>query len=379
MNRKILFVDDDINILNAHRRNLRSKFELLFAGSGAEGLEVLKKSAPLAAVVSDFRMPEMDGITFLSKVRLNSKDTVRVMLTGYADVQSAINAVNEGNIFRFLTKPCQPDVLIKTLEAAVEQYQLVNAERELLDHTFKGTLKVLIDILAVVNPVAFSKAGRLRNIIKELGNNLNSDLKWKLEIAALLSQIGCITLPAEILEKNNKRISLTPKEEELFLSHPQVGKSLLINIPRLEEIAEAIAYQEKSYKKFNNTEEDNKSKNIEVIAKLLKHAVDLDKIRESEKSAESFGKKQEHKTESAHGVKANSETYIDLERKYIVKELLVKNLKPGMILVEDILDKSDVPIVAKGTEISEVLILRLANFISLKRISEPISVFVFNG
>jgi response regulator RpfG family c-di-GMP phosphodiesterase len=370
MNRKILFVDDDITILTIHRINFSSKFETLFAKSGEEGIEVLKQSLPIAAVVSDYSMPEMDGITFLSKVRQISKDTVRIMLTGVADVQLAMNAVNEGNIYRFLTKPCPPDFLIKTIQSAVEQYQLITSERELLDHTFKSAIKILIDILSVVNPVAFSKAGRLRTIIKDLGENLEDDLKWKLEIAALLSQIGCITLPTEILEKNDNNVELSPKEEELFLSHPQIGRSLLANIPRLEEIAEAIAFQDKPY--IEKINEEKKNLDIEIIARLLKAAVDLDKTIEAEK------KKQVPETDSIILPNLRSQVeeikHCPMERKYIIKDLPVKSLLPGMILVQDIVGKNGVPIVVKGTEISEVLILRLANFVSLKSINEPISV-----
>jgi YesN/AraC family two-component response regulator len=327
-------------------------------------------------------MPEMDGITFLSKVRQISKDTVRIMLTGVADVQLAVNAVNEGNIYRFLTKPCPPDFLIKTLESAVEQYQLITSERELLDHTLKGTIKILIDILSCVNPIAFNKASRLRNIIKDLGKNLEDNLKWKIEIAALLSQIGCITLPTEIVEKYNNNIALTPDEEKLYLSHPQIGKSLLANIPRLEEIAEAIAFQDRSYKKIDD---DQKSLNIAVIAKLLKHAADLDRTIEEEKrkprqETKSPEISQETRTQEirTQEIRTNVENVqiSASSKKYIVKGLPLKRLRPGMILAEDLADKNGIRIVVKGTEISDVLILRLANFITLKRISEPINVFI---
>ena len=373
MNRKILFVDDDITILTIHRINFSSKFDTLFAKSGEEGIEILKESLPVAAVVSDFSMPEMDGISFLTKVRQISKDTVRIMLTGVADVQLAINAVNEGNIFRFLTKPCPPDFLIKTLESAVQQYQLITAERELLDHTLKGTIKILIDILSVVNPIAFSKAGRLRNIIKDLGKNLEDDLKWKIEIAALLSQIGCITLPTEIIEKHNNNIALTTEEEKLYSSHPQIGKSLLANIPRLEEIAEAIAFQDRPYPKKIN--DDPKNLNMAVIARLLKHAVDLDKSIEEEKRKQGQGTKSE---KAPQETRTKIETVVDSTstKKYIIKDLPIKSLNPGMILADDLIDKNGVRIVAKGTEISEVLILRLANYVTLNRIGEPISVFI---
>lgn len=128
MKEKILCVDDDPNILQAYQRSLRREFEIEVAKGGKEGLEVIASQGPFAVVVSDMRMPGMDGIQFLSKVREQTPNTVRIMLTGHADRQTAIDAVNQGNIFRFLTKPCSPEILAKSLEEGIQQYQLLKAK-----------------------------------------------------------------------------------------------------------------------------------------------------------------------------------------------------------------------------------------------------------
>ena len=121
MSEKILFVDDEENILSAIKRQLRKQFDLEFTLSGQKGLDIIKQKGPFAAVVSDMRMPVMDGIKFLSNVREISPDTVRIMLTGNADTQTAVDAVNEGNIFRFLVKPCSSETLSKSLNAGIKQ------------------------------------------------------------------------------------------------------------------------------------------------------------------------------------------------------------------------------------------------------------------
>lgn len=113
MSYKILCVDDDSNILQGYKRALRRDFDIFIAEGGLEALSIIEKEGPFAVVVSDMRMPVMDGVQFLSRVRDIAPETVRMMLTGNADQQTAIIAVNEGNIFRFLTKPCPPDVLAK--------------------------------------------------------------------------------------------------------------------------------------------------------------------------------------------------------------------------------------------------------------------------
>jgi len=127
---RILFVDDDPNLLASFRRQLRKQFQIETALGGPEGLELVERNGPYSVIVSDFRMPHMDGIEFLARVREMAPDTVRIMLTGNADMQAAIQAVNEGNIFRFLTKPCSVDLLGESLITGIEQYQRVSQERE---------------------------------------------------------------------------------------------------------------------------------------------------------------------------------------------------------------------------------------------------------
>ena len=124
MAEKILFVDDEPPVLEGYQRMLRNDFELETAASGAEALTKLDGQGPFAVVVADMRMPHMTGAQLLSKVSTKFPGVVRIMLTGDSDVQTAVKAVNEGNIFRFLTKPCDKEVLIAAVNAALVQYRL---------------------------------------------------------------------------------------------------------------------------------------------------------------------------------------------------------------------------------------------------------------
>jgi len=128
---RILMVDDEERVLEAMRRNLRTHFDITTATSGDQAIDVLEHKGPFAVLVSDLRMPGTGGLAVLRQARKSAPDTTRVLLTGKSDLESAIVTVNEGAIFRFLTKPCPPDLLLKTLEAAVEQNRLVTAERVL--------------------------------------------------------------------------------------------------------------------------------------------------------------------------------------------------------------------------------------------------------
>ena len=130
MNAKLLFVDDDESLLASYKRQLRKQFQIETAVGGREALELIEQNGPYAVIVSDYRMPFMDGIEFLARVREIAPDTVRIMLTGSGDMQAAIQAVNEGNIFRFLTKPCSIDVQGESLNTGIEQYQQITRERD---------------------------------------------------------------------------------------------------------------------------------------------------------------------------------------------------------------------------------------------------------
>jgi len=168
MSEKILFVDDDENLLASYQRQLRNKFPLAIASGGDHGLRLIASEGPFAVIVSDFRMPGMDGVQFLAKAREAAPATVRILLTGYADLQTAVEAVNRGNIFRLLNNPCPLEILAESLAGGARQYQLINAERELLEKTLKGTIQVLGNVLSMLNPEAFGRTARITRYVREI-------------------------------------------------------------------------------------------------------------------------------------------------------------------------------------------------------------------
>ncbi len=192
MAEKILLVDDDNSVLDGYRRSLSREFVFETALGGQQALQLATDSGPYAVVVSDMRMPGMDGIQVLSKIKALSPDTIRVMLTGNADMETAVNAINEGSIFRFLNKPCSKEVMAKTLTAALVQYRLVNAEKQLLEQTLSGSMQVPTEVLSLVNPAAFSRAERARRYIHDIVTAMNLGNPWQYEVAAMTSQLGCV-------------------------------------------------------------------------------------------------------------------------------------------------------------------------------------------
>jgi response regulator RpfG family c-di-GMP phosphodiesterase len=243
MTHRVLIVDDDTNLLEGYARHLNGRYDVRAAPGSAEALALMRDEGPVAVVLSDMYMPGMNGIAFLQEVRRHWPDTVRMMLTGQADIDMAIAAINEGNIFRFLTKPVTRDEFDNAFKAGVRQYQLVTAERDLLQETLHGSVKMLTDILALVNPVAFSGASRVKRYVALMASRLGLDDAWEFELAAMLAHIGCIALPPDVLAKAYVGGALSDEETALLTTHAATGKKLLENIPRLESVAEMIGRQ----------------------------------------------------------------------------------------------------------------------------------------
>jgi YesN/AraC family two-component response regulator len=222
---KILLADDEPAILQGYHRVLHREFQIDTAVGAAEALPKVQ-AQPYAVVVSDMNMPGMDGVQLLAKIKMLAPNTIRVMLTGNAELETAMNAVNEGAIFRFLTKPCGKETLAKALTAGLVQYRLVNAEKELLEQTLRGSIQVLTEVLSLVNPAAFSRAVRIRKYVNHVVEALGLSNPWRFEVAAMMSQLGCVTLhpvpstpymPAcPFLPRNEYASTLTLKLAETF-------------------------------------------------------------------------------------------------------------------------------------------------------------------
>jgi response regulator RpfG family c-di-GMP phosphodiesterase len=238
---KVLLVDDEPRVIETLAQLLRREFDVRTASVPQDALRTLNEISDLAVVVSDMRMPGMDGATFLHEIMVRRPDVARILLTGEAGREGAIRAVNEGQILRFLTKPCPIEDLKKAIDAGVVQHRLIHAERAVLLETLMGSIKALMEVLAVANPVAFGRAERIRKIAARCAERFNCTDYWQLEAAALLSQLGYITVPESTLEKMYAGQPLTRDERQKVDSVPDVASALLEHIPRLEPVIQIVA------------------------------------------------------------------------------------------------------------------------------------------
>lgn len=378
MNRRVLLVDDDTNLLASYRRQLHRFCDLETASSGREGLELLAAKGPFAVIVSDLRMPQMDGIEFLAQASQAAPETVRIMLTGYADLQNATQAINQGRIFRLLTKPCQSEDLEGALTDGMEQYRLVQAERELLEKTLGGAVSALAQILSMVNPEAFSRALRIKHYSMEIGRELAYPRMWELDTAASLSQVGCLTLPEEILTKLYKGIGLNRDEQLQFMKHPQVASELLGHIPRLEGVVRIIYLQGKRLDGSGfPTDEPVSGEEIPLGARILKAAQDFDQLETAgnprSRCLDALASKPEWY--DAAVVNALREV-VRRESRYEILDSEAYKLRPGMILAEDVWSLTGRKLAPRGMELEESIIAHIKAFARSKGVKQPIKVVV---
>lgn len=375
MNGKVLFVDDEPAVLEGYKRTLHRDFDADTAVGGQEGLALIAARGPYAVVISDMRMPAMDGVQFLSRVREVSPNTVRVILTGYADLQSAMNAVNEGNIFRFLTKPCETEILKKAITTCLIQYQLITAEKELLENTLMGSIKVLSDVLSLANPAAFGRCMRVRRYVQHIAAKLGLDSPWKYEAAAMLSQLGCVTLESELIDAAYCGQKLNAEDQTRFNMHPSVAKNLLNNIPRLEGVAWIIGQQQDGAA----SPDDKMGENMKLGADILRIALSLDNLTvQGITHRDALAKLKQDRRYDPKLLSALDD-FKQVAGEKEARAVRISDLMPGMILQEEIKTKAGILLVAKGQEVTYPLRVRLENYRRRQEIPEKIMVLVPSG
>jgi response regulator RpfG family c-di-GMP phosphodiesterase len=353
---RVLCVDDEPRILEGLSLQLRRDYQVYTATSGQAALQTLKEAAGMMVVVSDMRMPGMDGATLLKQVKQRYPETTRILLTGETGRDAAVQAVNEGQIFRFLTKPCPPDQLRNAIDEGVIQHRLMTAEKVLLQETLIGCIKALIDVLAITNPVAFGRSTRVTRLAIELSAALGTRHFWQLETAAMLSQLGYISLPVELVEKLYYGERLTPEETTLAEGAPQVATNLLGHIPRLEPVLQILAAA-------SRPQTLGEAGMVETGATILRLVLEYDSLVA-----------QGHANNIAIQTMRKSEKYDPAVIEQLgtlvgasssaqeIRELTLRVVTPGMVFLDDLRTHMGTLLVPKGFEVTETFLERMRNF-----------------
>jgi hypothetical protein len=300
------------------------------------------------------------------------------MLTGNAGQHTAVEAVNQGHVFQFLTKPCPTEMLALALQAGLKQYRLITAERELLEKTLNGSIKMLADVLSLIDPLSFGRGEALCGYMRAYVNSLNFENSWEFEMAAMLSQIGTVTIPAALIEKFRAGQELTKVEQDILARVPKTGADLLANIPRLESVARIVLYQQKHYDGSGFPVNVVRGEDIPIGARILKVLIDLLEL-EAQKMPKDAALKLMQQRMGWYDPRVLDATFAcfdiylpDISAKSQGQPVVVKDLRAGQIVLADIVAENGKTLVMARSRITPVLLVRLANLAKFSPIQEPI-------
>lgn len=360
---RVLMVDDEPNVLAGFRRALGRRYALTTAEGGMHALTILDSHDPFPVIVTDMRMPGMDGLAFLHEVHLRHPDAVCMMLTGNADQATAVRAINEGRIFRFLAKPCTPDVLDQALQAAHRQHELVVAERVLIRGTLSGSVRLLIEVLALSEPELARAAMSIRKTVSALTQELGLETEWRYPLSASLCLLGTV------VEGGATRDEWL--DDERLESCAHTAARLLRNIPRLTDVADIIDRQRETGPLPDSLNTADPRERVIIGARLLRIATDLERFRTEDASWDGIQTRlrqaghDDRIIQAAHRARiADTNTPgtggSDQKGSPALQQALTPwELRPGMVLARDVSTPDAKLLLSKGRELTPVVIEKL--------------------
>ena len=360
----VLCVDDEPRTVHGLALHLRRRYRVLTAHGGQEALERMRDHGSVAVIISDMRMPDMDGATLLAKVRALHPESTRILLSGDPSRDGVIAAINSGQIFRFLSKPCSVDELNSAVEAAVEQHRLVTSERVLLQETLMGCIRTLTDVLALANPAAFGRASRLRHQVMAFSEYLGYGRGfWQLEAAAMLSQIGCLSLPPGLVDKVHHGGTLSAEEQVLVEGVGEVSSKLLRHIPRLEPVVEILTALD-SRSAGRDSSGDPPDSPAAMAMRILTLVGDCDVLISQGHSAATAAQILHARAEryGAQLVKSYAAHLGTSSAEMRVIRIPLGAVRLGMTILQDIRTELGMLLVARGFEVTERFMERIKNF-----------------
>lgn len=405
----LLFVDDEASILSSLRRLFRPQgYRILTAGGGAEGLAVLEKEA-VDLVVSDMRMPEMDGAQFLEQVRNRWPQVVRILLTGYADVGSTIAAINRGEIYRYIAKPWDDNEIVLTIRDALERKRLEaentrlnelttrqneelkvlnsSLEQKVVERTaelqqtvsfldqahrelkkgFLATVNVFSGLIELRGGKLAGHSRRVADHARQLTRRLGLDEATQQDVllAALLHDIGKLGLPDHVIEK--PFLSLPAEVRAEVMKHPAKGAMVLMGIPQLKNVAPLVRHHHECWD-GSGYPDGLAGLALPLGARILAVANDYDALQMGTlvsrplKPAEALTYLVENRARRYDPTVVDAFAALIAESiKDTIAELPMRppQLKPGMVLARDLLHHDGYLLLARDHAIDEKIIEQL--------------------
>lgn len=376
-NNKVLYVDDEEALLSAFKSLLRKEgVETHLLQDSTQIGQVLEKDGPFAVVFSDQRMPGLDGVGVLEAVARSSPLTVRVMVTGYADHNDTLRAINIAGITLYIPKPWKDEQLRSMLRDCVDRYNLAghnhyllaalqvanDSLRELLDGTVAGTVRLLGDMIEAVNPDAASRRNRIRQLGKAylgLLTDLDDDERRDVIIALDLCFLGVAVLPPWIQVSLNKQGLTALDRFDVAKNHQLLAAGLVKDIPRFQGVANILRLQAKEFDGSGvPATEHVAGEHLPLGSRLLHILLELDK-----RTSENFRGRQVLEKMLAQPKRFDPKIIAQMLNKSearapsaIETEIEIAALRPGMIVLEDVSSASHQCLLRAGATLSQMSI-----------------------
>ncbi len=364
MTKLILFIDENETVLKSLPAKELADCELRLATSYSEAGRILSGKREVALLVAELNLNGEDGTAFLAAAKKGSPNTIRMVLTAADRFKDALDALNRGQAYKYIPKPCAPEDLLKEIRGGLDRHEEMRKERQAMRSTLMGSVKALADILDLVNPEAMGFARRIKENVLATGKALKVKSPWRLELAVMLSHIGCVALPSEIITKMDKGQSLSPEEKQIFGMHPSIACSLLENIDQMADVANIIRHQ-------HDTVNDGQP----LEARIIKAALDLDRMQRkgapAEKILEVMRKKKDTYDPKVVAAMLGIATMTQTES---CRNLSVDELEEGMVMAEDMVNNEGAKLLLRGQALSKASLMRLKAFHVSLGVIEPVVV-----
>ncbi len=355
-------------------------YDAVAACDGSQAWEILQNEDAPKLVLLDWMMPGLSGVEICEKARdtPHLQSTYIIMLTTKMQKEDIITGLRAG-ADDYVTKPFDSEELHARVQVGVRVVELqeslsnrMKEIKELLEKTLTGSVAVLSEILSMANPAAFSRGVRISYYVKSIAAQLQLSDLWQVELAALLSQIGYITLPPNILRKLNEGETLSPDEQKTYYSHPSsAGSKLIANIPRLESVARMIEGQRQSPRTDASPTDQSEENTIVLGTEILKVAIAFDQLMARSPSPELALSKLSNLPDKYNPRIVEALGQVPMSNVIATKEIMVRELRIGMTLYEDVQTEEGVLLVSKGQEVTTVIVECLQNFAATVGVKEP--------
>ena len=379
MKPEVLFVDDDNAALVSYARLVRNMVEVRTATSLAAARVLLKDANQLAAVVTETVLPDGSGLAVLEAVAAQCPEAVRLVLTASTEPQVAVDAINSVGVFRFLQKPCRPEVFIRAVGDALAAHMRSRRARELREQGGEEIVEMLSGFMSGTDPDLPPHAAELCRRAKEVAQAMKLPFTADLETGARLIRLGVATIPKHVRDKMHAGERLEPAETDLVERIPEVIAALIGHIPRLHGVVEILRHEAAVLVQDPDAPRAATRKDVPLAARILRALNDIFILEE-------FGL-----TTSAALIRIrqvvgryDSDVLRTIEHLYadpnamaaaLMEELMVVDLVAGMVLAKDALSHEGVPLVSKGTALTASHVEHLHLYAELGELVEPVSIY----